>query len=171
MAWHLAPLSLHPTEDESAVPDTRTPDQLAQPGDIVLLTTDDLRARPMTVQLVEDTTVWFLTDNTADWVQRLSADDTIGIGRQDEDEQLWFSLVGRVHRTQDRVTLQRLWDAVELAWFDGPEDPRLVALRITVDNGEWWDAPSGLVARALKLGRAIIDDEDDVGHQGNVTSN
>ena len=150
--------------------DDRTISDLLDGGDVVSLVTSDLRARPMTVQEVDGSTVRFLTSRSADWVAALTDGDRAGLTLADGDAAVWASLVGTSSTTDDREELERLWSLFANAYFDGPDDPDLVAVSVAVTDGEWWDAPGNAVARVVQMGAALVGDGDELGDQGDVAT-
>jgi general stress protein 26 len=149
--------------------DDRTVGDLLEGGDVVSLVTDDLRARPMTVQAVEGSTVHFLTSRDADWVEQLGDGDRAALTLADGDVNVWASLVGTVTTTDDQDELERLWSLFANAYFDGPDDPELLAVSLATSEGEWWDSPGNVVARAVRMGAALVSD-DEAGDQGDVAT-
>ena len=64
-----------------------------------------------------------------------------------------------------------LWTAPARAYFDGPEDPDVVALAFDVTGGRWWDGPDSRIGQSLALARAIVThDSSKVGDVGPVTT-
>src|SRR6476661_2402291 len=64
-----------------------------------------------------------------------------------------------------------LWTAPARAYFDGPEDPDIVALAFDVTGGRWWDGPDSRIGQSLALARAIVThDASKVGDVGPVVT-
>jgi general stress protein 26 len=71
----------------------------------------------------------------------------------------------------DRERVQSLWTAPARAYFDGPDDPDVVALAFDVTGGRWWDGPDSRIGQSLALARAIVThDASKVGEVGAVAT-
>jgi general stress protein 26 len=136
----------------------------------VMLVTADQRARPMTVTARDDARLWFLTSRSADWVGDLEDGEIVAVVVSDLDESLFVSLTGASGTTDDAAVRDRLWNPVMQAWFDGADDPDLIALHVDVTDGEYWDGPDtgagralrGLAAVATGRGRELMGEQGDV---------
>lgn len=152
--------------------DTRTLDDLLAEGDVLMLTTaaDGLLARPITVVQRGGDRLAFLVSATAEWVQTLEdgvVEPVVGATLADAGDSRYVALRARARVTRDRARIDELWTPVAKAFFDGPEDPDVRALDLTVDAGEWWDGPSTGVGRALSLVRAAVTGQEP-GRSGDV---
>ncbi len=136
---------------------------------VAMLTTADttgaLRSRPLTVQKVDDDgTVWFLVDASAGWV----ADRIPSVNVAFTDDGTWVSVTGSADLVTDRAVLDELGDPVSDAWFGEGTTP--AALRVTVGEADYWDAP-GKVVQLFELGRsALTGSRPDMGERGVVES-
>jgi general stress protein 26 len=136
-----------------------------------MVVTADQRARPMSIIDRDDQRLWFLTNREADWVQALPENEYVAVVISDPDDALYVSLTGQAGFTDDRGTLERLWSTPMRAWFDGVEDPKLVALYVDVTDGEYWDGPDSGLSRAVRGLASVVTGEgrDKMGEQGDVT--
>lgn len=55
---------------------------------------------------------------------------------------------------------KELWNPFAKVWFDGPEDPNIVLLKVTVDGAEYWDGPSNKMASLFALVKAVVTGDD-----------
>jgi general stress protein 26 len=141
---------------------------------IVMLTTDErsigggstrLGSRPLTVLDTDDGgTTWFLVSRSADWIRGLDAGERAMFTGSNDDDGSWFAVSGTVAPVEDRARIRALWTPVAGAWFEGADDPDLVALRFDADELSWWDSPSSGLVRLYKMAKAALGgDRDDVG--------
>ena len=130
--------------------DDRTLADLLEGERIAMVVTPDGRARPMTVLRREDARLWFVTDRTADWVARLIDGERVTVTISDLGDSLFVSLTGTAATTTDRGVLETLWSPPLRAWFQGPDDPNVVALSVDVAEGEYWDGPDTTVGRIVR---------------------
>src|SRR5262249_49420191 len=104
--------------------------------------------RPMTAQLDGDRgPIWFFTSK--DTVLYKS----IGEGRGalatfvDKGHDIFATVHGSLHISNDRAVIDRLWNRYVAAWFKGgKEDPKLALLRLDPGESEIWVDASSLVA-------------------------
>ena len=124
-----------------------------------------LEARPLTVLDADERgSIWFLVSRSSDWVATLRAGTPSVATGSDDDDGSWFSVSGTVYLVDDRSRIAELWNPVAGAWFEGPDDPDLVAVRVQADELSWWDSPSSGLVRLFKIAKAALGgDADDVG--------
>lgn len=123
-------------------------------------------ARPMTMAQREGSAVWFVADRPSAKVDEISSDRTAVITVQ--GDRRWAAATGTAQVVDDRGKLDELWSAPMKAWFpDGPQDPNLVALRVDLYDGEYWDVAGGKLARfgfgmakSIVTGRKIDSDQE-----------
>jgi general stress protein 26 len=161
---------------------SRSLDDLVRPGDVAMLTTVDeqgaLSSRPLAIADVHGGVLTFLVDCTASWFSAVDDDPladgrdpfdatdrrvhpndvalTITTGRND-----WLSMRARATTTFDRTTIDRLWSTAGAAYFDGPDDPTIRALQLSLLDGEYWSAPGGgALGRLVAVVGAVIGRDD-----------
>lgn len=151
---------------------TRTLDDLLDGERTAMLVTADQRARPMTIVERDDQVLWFLTTRSADWVQDLPEHEIVNLTVVDPGDSLYVSLTGRAATTTEVAVLERLWSPALTAWFDGAEDPDLIALSVEVSDGEYWDGPDSRIGRTLRLAAAAVTGggPELLGDQGDVAT-
>ncbi len=132
---------------------------------VAMLTTsgsDGLRSRPITVQKLTDTGVWFLVADDADWLGELNRPVNVSL----VDDSTWVSLSGSAEVLRDKAVLDDLGDPVSDAWFEDGKDP--VALQVTMHHVDWWDAP-GKVGQIIGMAKGVLGDgPPDVGDRGEI---
>lgn len=120
-----------------------------------MLVTADGTARPLTVQEVDGDTVRFLVDVEAPWTSAASG-ARVTLALADPKGNAFASVTGTSRLTQDRATVDRLYDVAADAFFEGKDDPRLRVLEVDATEGEWWDGPSGRLGSALAIAKAHV---------------
>jgi general stress protein 26 len=109
-----------------------------------------LHGRPMAIAdlSTEDGAIWFLAQRDSEPCTELGADARALVTLQGHGSYVQCS--GRASLVDDRIRLHEIWHPRLLAWFpQGPEDPRLVMIRVDVEIGEYWDASGAPKLRAL----------------------
>jgi general stress protein 26 len=151
--------------------DARSLEEVLDGERIAMFVTSDQRARPMTILAQDGASLWFLTDRTVEWVQALGDGERVTVAVSDPQDAVFVSLTGTAVLTTDQQRLDDLWHPSLEAWFDGREDPNLVALGVEVTEGEYWDGPGTGVGRALRGLAGVVtgDGRRTMGDQGDVT--
>ena len=109
----------------------------------VLITHDGgktLRARPMAIAGVDGhCDLWFLTSRDSAKAHEIQKDTHVQVVCQNG----WSScacISGRASLDQDRDKIRTLWNASFQVWFPkGLDDPDIVLIRVSVEQGEYWD--------------------------------
>jgi general stress protein 26 len=150
--------------------DARSLDEIMENGPITMLVTADQKARPMTVLEQDGARLSFLTDRTTAWMEEMTENEQVAVVISDPDDSVFVSLTGTARVSADKETLDELWSPALEAWFDGRDDPNLVALHVDVHDGEYWDGPGTGPGRALRGLAGIVtgDGRKTMGEQGDV---
>lgn len=127
-------------------------------------------ARPMAIAGRDDSVVWFVSNRDSATIDELVADTTAVITAQ--GSQRWAAATGTATVVYDRDRIEQLWSTPMQAWFpDGPSDPDLVAVKVDLHDGEYWDVSGGKLVRfAAGLVSSVVTDteidDDKAGDQG-----
>jgi len=129
-----------------------------------MLTTVDsrgsLRSRPMaTLEAEPDGHLWFFTNIDAPKVEETRRDEQVNLCYTDPDGNRYVSVSGRAEVVRDRAKIEALWRPAHKAFCAGPDDPRLVLLRITPDAAEYWSSPSNFVAQTISMVKTYLGGE------------
>lgn len=134
--------------------------ELIEGIDFCMLTSIDgdvMRSRPMSTQQAEfDGDIWFFTSDETHKVDEIAADNRVCVAYTKPDSHTYVSVSGRAEIVRDRAKMEELWNPVLKAWFpDGLEDPRLCLLKVTAEQAEYWDQPSGKVVQLFGFVKAL----------------
>ena len=115
-------------------------------------------ARPMTIARRDGSSLWFLGERDSAKVDEVVAQGTAVITVQ--DSRRWAAATGTATVVDDRSTIEPLWSAPMKAWFPaGTADRNLVAVRVDLDDGEYWDVSGGKLVRfAAGMARSVATD-------------
>lgn len=98
-------------------------------------------ARPMAIVHVEENCdLWFITSATSAKVREVMNDAEVKVICQNG----WKSslaISGRASLVHDKAKINELWKKSYRVWFpDGPDDPKIVLIRVAGTRGEYWDS-------------------------------
>ncbi len=126
-----------------------------------MMTTIDrgyLRSRPMAAQEIdEDGDLWFFTGVDTAKADDIQEDNRVNIAFARPGDQQYVSVSGSADLILDRQKAKELWSPPYNAWFPkGLEDPNLLLLKVSVEQAEYWDAPSGAMVQLIELAKAAL---------------
>lgn len=104
--------------------------------------------------------IWFLTRKDTDLFQELGAGKRARFTFVSSAETFHASIVGPLRENRDRRTIERYWNEVVAAWFDGIDDPMMTMLELQLDEAAIW-ASTG---NALRFGWEIMKANDEGSH-------
>jgi general stress protein 26 len=112
-------------------------------------------ARPMTAQLEEDGfdgdqyrgPVWFFTSTDNALFHQVGGGAKPGIIHfASKGHDVWAAVQGQLSASQDRATIDRLWNRFVAAWYEGKDDPKIALLKFDPSDAEIWIDASSVVA-------------------------
>ena len=110
----------------------------------------DGHAQPMTALLDgEDAsrTIWFFTAKDVELARGLGAGGDAVLQFASKGHDLFASVEGRLSPSNDRATIDRLWNSFIAAWFEGgKDDPKLQLLRFDPGKAQIWLNENSLFA-------------------------
>ena len=127
----------------------------------MLTTIDDtgaLRSRPMATQNKEfDGDLWFFTKASAPKVDEVEREHHVNVSYSHPEDQMYVSISGQARLVRDVAKNNELWNMPMKAWFpDGPDDPELALLQVSVDKAEYWETPGSMVVHLVGFVKATI---------------
>jgi general stress protein 26 len=133
-----------------------------------------LRSRPMYTQEVEfDGDLWFFTSASSGKVDEIETHREVNVAYAKPDGNTYLSVSGTAQVLQDAQKIHELWRPDLNAFFpDGPDDPDLVLLRITVSEAEYWAGERNPILRLAGMAKALVTkDPKSLGEQGKIEVN
>ena len=98
----------------------------------------EMRSRPMTIADTTDTArLWFMTSNKSGKLEELTEFPQVNVSMQGDGH--YISISGTARTSKDRARIEKLWNPLHRAWFDGPDDPELVLVEVVPTTAEYWD--------------------------------
>lgn len=149
--------------------------ELAKAADICMFTTSltklPLSSRPMsTIDVDEEGNIWFLSNRSSEKNKEISADDKVQLFYASKGSAEYLSVFGRASLSFDRNKIKELWTPIAKAWFTGGvDDPAISIIKVTPEDGYYWDTQSNKVISLLKILTATITGRSmDDGIEGKV---
>lgn len=133
---------------------------------------DHLRSRPMAVSQTEfDGKLWFFTRASSHKVAEVEHDQRVNLAYAHPAKQDYVSVSGRARLNRDRAAIDQHWSEPLRTWFPkGKDDPDIALLEVTVQQAEYWDAPSSTMVHAYGYVKAALTGQSpDPGGHGKVT--
>ena len=135
--------------------------ELIKSIEFAMLVTEDgdmLRSRPMATSQKEfDGTLWFFTRASAHKVTEVAQDERVNLSYAHPGKQDYVSISGRARLVRDRASIAEHWSAATKVWFPkGQDDPDLALLAVTVQQAEYWDAPSSTMVHAYGYVKSVL---------------
>lgn len=125
-----------------------------------LLGTADARHVPMSHQVEpESRALWFITAKGTDLAKSVAGGSQPASYMLGGEDNLYARVEGQLSMVDDQAALDRLWNVVADAWFEGgSRDPDAVALRLDIGEAEVWQTPGSLgtmfeIAKSRVTGR------------------
>ena len=85
----------------------------------------------------DDIALWFITKIDSPKVSDIVDDPWAMVTAQTSSQ--FATVQGHVQVVRDQHKLDEIWKDTYKVWFDGKDDPDLVLLRFTPEEGEYWD--------------------------------
>ena len=139
---------------------------------VMLMTTSpdgSLNGRPMAPQeLDDDGAVWFFTGADTLKVDEIAERPTVALSYSDTGKATYVLARGIAEIVQDRAKAEQLWSPTANAWFEGPDDPNLLLLRVRVESAEYWNDPAGGIVSILRVGAKALGADVSQGETGHL---
>lgn len=118
----------------------------------------EIVSRPMSTQGIdEDGTIWFFSRKDSEKNEQIDEDNTVHLMYMDTGKQQYLSLSGHASIVVDKQKTEELWDPIARAWFEkGKDDPALSLLRVTPEEGHYWDTKNGKLISLIKIAVAAL---------------
>ena len=119
-----------------------------------------LRSHPMTAQnhsLKPGEPLYFFVSRKTELGQSLHSDGNVCVNYGDLKEDVWVSISGQARISEDLGTKQRLFNALERAWFPGgPADPDLELVEVEIKHAEYWNIKESKTRQLLQIATAAV---------------
>jgi general stress protein 26 len=114
---------------------------------------DSNGVRPMAVQKVdEEGNIWFLSADDSHKNHEIDDEPFVKLYFQGSAHSDFLYLNGRATVSKNKQMIDELWEPVMKTWFtEGKEDPRISVIKVTPEEGYYWDTKHGMAVSAIKM--------------------
>ncbi|MFK7850534.1 MAG: pyridoxamine 5'-phosphate oxidase family protein [Akkermansiaceae bacterium] len=129
-----------------------------------------LHVSPMRVQEADyDGRLWFFSEADSTRNKHINADPRVQLIFTNTPEMEFLTVYGTATITTDKKLIDRLWNGVVEAWFDGKDDPNITIICVQPAAAHYWDTEDGkLVTMAKILTRAATGSDIPIGQEGKL---
>ncbi len=128
---------------------------------------------PMSTQQVEDGTgvIWFFSSNDSQHNRDIEQDSRVQLIYANNGDSSYLTIFGTAEVLHDRSKIDELWTPLAKVWFQGgQDDPNLRLIKVTPQEGFYWDTKHGKMISFLKMIASISTGKTmDGGIQGSLT--
>lgn len=121
--------------------------------------------RPMSVQKLDDSgNFWFFSASDSHKNAEIAEDVSVQLLFQGSQYSDFMNIYGKAQITRDRAKIEELWEPSVKTWFtEGKDDPRITVIKVTPNEGYYWDTKHGAAVAFIKMmvGAAIGKTLDD----------
>ena len=128
---------------------------------VAMLTTSgtqgELRSRPMASQESDfDGSLWFLSRQQSGKIEEIENGSRVSLTYVNNDRHAYVALSGTADLSKAPERIDELWKPIDAAWFpQGKDDPDIIAIKVTIEEAEYWEAPGNSLVRGYHLLKAI----------------
>ena len=128
---------------------------------------DALDARPMAaIARSDEGRIYILANRDEDSHRQIKEDDRVIVSFQ--KGATYVVVHGAAHPSNDRAKIKELWTVFDQAWWDGPQDPRIILIAIEPLRAEYWESPGKLITYGDMLLSAVVGKKPNTGEHGQV---
>lgn len=126
---------------------------------------------PMRVQETDyEGHLWFFSDATSSHNKQINDDPRVQLIFTNTPDMEFLTVYGTASISTHRQLIDRLWDGMVEAWFDGKDDPKVSLICVQPAIAHYWDTEDGkLVTLAKLLTRAATGADINIGQEGDLS--
>ncbi len=119
---------------------------------------DELVSRPMaSLARRDEGKIYFVTHLKTGKVGEIGGSAPVNLGYSDPAKNIYVSVSGIAHTSQDRVKLRELWSMWAEAWLpEGPDSAEVALITVEPHEGKLWDSTSSKVVETIKALKAVV---------------
>ena len=120
-----------------------------------------LHSRPVyTCESDSDESLWFFSEKDAQEITEIRHNAQVGLGYSNPDKATYATIAGKAEIVEDPHKIKQLWREDFRGFFPkGADDPNIALIKVTIENGEYWDTPGNVLVRTFAYAKAITTSE------------
>ncbi len=104
-----------------------------------------------------DGDLWFFSHDASPKVAEITHDPNVLLAYSEPKDQNYISVAGVSEVVRDKAKIKAMWSEGARVWFpQGPDDPDICLIRVTVESAEFWDSPSSAWVYAYGYAKARL---------------
>lgn len=125
---------------------------------------------PMRVQeTAYDGKLWFFSEANSTRNAQINADPRVQLIFTNTPDMEFLTIFGTASISHDKEQIDRLWNGMVEAWFEGKDDPNISLICVQPTVAHYWDTEDGkLVEMAKILTRAVTGSDISIGQEGDL---
>ena len=128
---------------------------------------------PMSTQTVDEATgaIWFFSGSDSQHIRDIEKDNRVQLIYAHNGDSAYLSVFGTAEVLHDQAKIDELWTPLAKVWFPGgKDDPNLRLIKVTPQEGLYWDTKHGKMVSFLKMIASLATGKTmDDGIQGSLT--
>lgn len=114
------------------------------------------QAGPCLQKVDDEGNLWFFSDMDSDKNDHIEDDNRVQLFYCNKGSSEYLSLYGTATIIQDASLAKELWTPKVKIWFKTPEDPNLTIIKVSPEDGYYWDTKNGKFVALLKMAASAI---------------
>ncbi len=116
------------------------------------------KTRPMSVQKTDDMgNLWFVSSDDSHLNAEIQNDRHVQLLFRGSAHSDFLNLYGSAVISRDKNKIKELWEPIMKTWFtDGEDDPRITVIKVTPEEGYYWDTKHGNPVAFIKMAIGAI---------------
>lgn len=113
---------------------------------------------------------WFLSADDSHKNKEIKKDPSVQLLFQGSAHSDFLTLFGKATISRDKNKIKELWNPILKTWFtEGEDDPRIIVIKVTPEQGYYWDTKHSMaVAIVKRVVGAIKGETIDDSIEGNI---
>ena len=128
-------------------------------------------SRPMALQEVDDQgKLWFISSNESHKNAEILQDNRVTLYFQNNGAYEFLVVSGLAIIHNNKKLVDKYWNALANAWFDGKDDPRITIISVDPVDSDYWDTKDGKIISFIKMSFNALTGakSDDAGVEGKL---
>ena len=102
--------------------------------------------------------LWFLSDNNTEKVEAVRTNQRVNVAYINHNSHRYVSVSGCCELVRDHERTTQLWNPSYASWFPaGLDDPRLILMKVDVQQADYWDASQARMVPLVGFARAAVE--------------